>query len=390
MHRLKALSASRILIAALSLALGACRSEPAPTPTPTPTPVGPGVVLGVQPTGPTPAPQGATPSAAPQAAAGPVGPDSYPPNVNPLTGLVVDDPAVLNRRPLAIKVSNDPLARPQSGLSFADLVFEHYAEGMVTRFTALFYSQAPERVGSVRSGRLLDLEIVPMYDAIYAASGFSDGVRQRMEQANWRDRNFSGPEYGPPYLIRIEDPDVAFEHTLFAVPAELWRLADERGVNQPPDLTPGMAFDSTPPAGGTPASVLIFDFGPSSSRVRWEYDPTTGKYLRWNGDEPHIDALTGEQLAVENIIAVGAMHVETDIIEDSFGGGHYSIEIQVWGEGPLSVFRDGQRFEGRWARWDPETMLAFTDLDGNTMYLKPGQSWFEMVPIGFDRLFVEG
>jgi hypothetical protein len=53
------------------------------------------------------------------------------------------------------------------------------------------------------------------------------------------------------------------------------------------------------------------------------------------------------------------------------------------------VFRDGQRFEGRWSRLDPEQMMAFTDLNGNTMYLKPGQTWFEMVPLGFDQLFVE-
>ncbi len=37
-----------------------------------------------------------------------VGPHSYPPDVNPLSGLPVADAAVLQRRPLAIKVSNFP------------------------------------------------------------------------------------------------------------------------------------------------------------------------------------------------------------------------------------------------------------------------------------------
>ena len=241
----------------------------------------------------------------------------------------------------------------------------------------------------MRSGRLLDLEIVPMFDAIFAASGFSDGVRIKINNSTWSDRNLSGPFVGSPSLIRIEDPSVALEHTLFGVPEELWGLAVERGVSNPPDLTPGMAFDTAIPGGGTPATTVSFNFGASSAHVRWEYDPAIGRYYRWNADEPHVDALTDEQIGVENVIAVGAMHVETDIIEDSFGGGHYSIEIQIRGEGPISVFRDGQRFEGRWSRLDPEQMMAFTDLNGNTMYLKPGQSWFEMVPLGFDQLFVE-
>src|SRR5258707_517658 len=58
-----------------------------------------------------------------------VGPDQYPDNVDPLTGLEVVDATLLNRRPLAVKVSEFPRrVRPQDGLSYADLVFEHYAE----------------------------------------------------------------------------------------------------------------------------------------------------------------------------------------------------------------------------------------------------------------------
>jgi hypothetical protein len=384
MHRSKLLLATAIL--AMTALISACHQQPQATPTPTRTPAGP-METGESAPVETPAAPHPTPQAQP--AAGPVGPDSYPDNVNPLTGLILDDVSVLQRPPLAIKVSNDPLARPQSGLTNADLVFEHYAEGNVTRLTAIFFSQGAERVGSVRSGRLLDLEIVPMFDAIFAASGFSDGVRAKINNSTWADRNLSGPFVGAPALVRIQDPGVALEHTLFAIPDELWALAEERGVSKPPDLTPGMAFDTTPPSGGTPANTISINFGPSSAYVQWKYDPATGRYYRWNADEPHLDALNDEQIGVENVVAVGAMHVETDIIEDSFGGGHYSIEIQIWGEGPISVFRDGQRFEGRWQRLDPEEMMRFTDLNGNTMYLKPGQTWFEMVPLGFDQLFVE-
>ena len=86
---------------------------------------------------------------------------------------------------------------------------------------------------------------------------------------------------------------------------------------------------------------------------------------------------------------VSAHHEDTDILEDNVAGGHYSIEIQIWGEGPATLFRDGMRYEGRWHRTDSELMLTFTDLDGNVLPFKPGNTWFQMVPLGFDQLIVD-
>ncbi|MBZ0309658.1 MAG: hypothetical protein K8I82_26575, partial [Anaerolineae bacterium] len=46
-----------------------------------------------------------------------IGPDTYPEDINPLTGLPVAHPENLNRRPLAVKIMNgNLLSRPQSGL----------------------------------------------------------------------------------------------------------------------------------------------------------------------------------------------------------------------------------------------------------------------------------
>jgi hypothetical protein len=80
--------------------------------------------------------------------------------------------------------------------------------------------------------------------------------------------------------------------------------------------------------------------------------------------------------------------VETDIPETEVGQGANSIEIQIWGEGPATIFRDGQRFEGHWQRSDPGHMLTFTDLEGNPLPLSPGNTWFQLVPLGFDKLYV--
>jgi hypothetical protein len=128
-----------------------------------------------------------TPSNTPTVTPTPIGPLSYPEGINPLTGLPYPDEASMRRRPLIVKVSNyPPIVRPQSGLSYADNVWEYEAEGGVTRFAAVFRSQSVDHVGSVRSGRLIDLELAPMYQALFAYSGSSDSDRQMLLAVPWR------------------------------------------------------------------------------------------------------------------------------------------------------------------------------------------------------------
>jgi hypothetical protein len=329
-----------------------------------------------------------TPTA--QVEEGLIGPDSYEPDVNPLTGQVVANPSVLNRRPLAVKISNSPAqyVRPQSGLDKADLVFEHYAEGAATRLTAVFYSQSASQVGSVRSGRLIDLEIPAMYQAALVCSGFSPGVLRKFRAVDFADRVLSQDfGYGEPYLYRLLREGLALEHTMFADLYDVWAWLENHDNNKRPDLR-GLAFSEEPPAGGEPASSFVVGYIAGESLVQWVYVPATGRYLRWQGGAAHTELLSGDQLSAANVVIVGAHHVNTDIMEDLLWG-LYSIEIQMWGEGPASLFRDGLRYEGRWQRVNRSDMLTFTDLDGNVLPFKPGNTWFQVVPLGFDRLIVE-
>ncbi|MHB8808355.1 MAG: DUF3048 domain-containing protein, partial [Anaerolineaceae bacterium] len=75
--------------------------------------------------------------------------------VNPLTGLPVSDPNILNRMPVMVKVSNYPRSgRPHAGLSFADIVFDYYIGNGTNRFLAVYYGNDSSSIGPVRSGRL--------------------------------------------------------------------------------------------------------------------------------------------------------------------------------------------------------------------------------------------
>ncbi len=370
---------------------------PPPTKTPGggPTPIPPTAVVEYLPPTPTPTPLPTDtpwpsptplPWPTPIPPEGAIGPDFIPPDINPLTGLPYHDPLAATRRPIAAKVSNaPPVVRPQSGLDYADLVFEHEAEGYVTRFTAIFLTYAPTRVGSIRSARLIDLELPVMYDALLAFSGASNGVRALLRSSDFSERLFEGVTTGPPIFTR--DPSIPMPHNLFLNTVELWTQATAWGIREPTTNLHGMGFNSVPQDGGSPARRVTVRYG--ATTAQWVYEPGTGRWLRWSDGEPHMDAVTGRQLTASNVVVVAAQHVSTSIVEDMAGGvAHYSLEIQVWGSGPCMIFRDGLRYDGVWSRWNRTDMLSFYTAAGHTIYLKPGNTWFQVVR-GMDQVTVE-
>jgi hypothetical protein len=305
-----------------------------------------------------------------------------PPGTNPLTGERVSIAAVLERRPIAIKISNyPPQIRPQFGLNNADLIFEHYAEVGVTRFTAVFYGRDADRVGSIRSGRLIDLEIPVMYDAAFAYSGAVGPIRLLIRDSAFFSRVIS-PDFAHAGFFRVEEEDKAFEHTLYTGTATLRHILERRGENRAPLLQNHMRFLPEVPEGGTTASRLEIRY--LGTNAFWQYNSGTGRYTRWTDGRPHLDAASGQQLSFRNIVVVGAHHQETDIVEDR--GGNLSLQIQIWGEGPVSIFRDGRRYEGRWRRLESGDMLTFYDVDGHALPLAPGNTFFQIVPLGFTGL----
>ena len=82
----------------------------------------------------------------------------------------------VDHRPIACMIENSKRARPQSGLTQADIVYEMPVEGGITRFMAIFLD--PEntnvsKLGPVRSARHYFIQQVPAFDALYAHCGAS-------------------------------------------------------------------------------------------------------------------------------------------------------------------------------------------------------------------------
>jgi hypothetical protein len=301
-------------------------------------------------------------------------------SINPFTGLPISSGA---NRPILIKLSNEAAVRPQTGLSLADVVVENYAEGGVTRLNALYLTSLPDKVGSVRSCRLIDIELPVIFDSGLLCSGTSPGVWQLMQKgaAYLDDRtmiNNNGKFEGCPTCPLFRTRDLGAPHNLFGSATKAMAVLQSRGKNQPSAFR-SWQFNPAAPSAGAAASAVSIPY--AASKVGWQFDGATGLWNRTMSNAPHLDRATRKQLTASNVLVIFAHHQPTLIVEDRTGS--RSIQIQLWGEGPLKVFRDGRVIDGRWRRSDQPGVLELLDAEQSTIALKPGVTWIQLVPVNF-------
>jgi hypothetical protein len=332
----------------------------------------------LQPTGTaTPIP---TPTASPTPQIIQVGPTNFPAGVDPLTGLTVGDPSILNRRPVMIKVSNYPrTGRPHAGLSSADIVFDYYIGEGGNRFLAVFYGQDSTKVGPIRSGRLVDRFLVREYQGILGLIyAYPPEYAKILDMLGFSRTISGGPNTCP--AICSDGPETVTSR--FANTAEMTKLYESRdgASNTKPNLD-GMAFNTTPPANGVAATEFTMQFS-RANLGQWKYDASTKKYLRWIEDEdtagnvtlvPLTDRNTGSQLAFSNVIVVYANY-------ETLNGDDTIHEITISGaNGKAVFFRDGQMYEGVWKNTNLDTPLQFFNKDNQPFELQPGNTWINIV-----------
>ncbi len=288
----------------------------------------------------------------------------------PLTGLEISDPALAMRRPLDIKIDNYPGSRPPSGIDRADVVFEHFAEGAITRFSALFLCQDAEHVGPVRSARLIDVEhIVNMFGAVLVHYGAANRILPMIRGAEFPDMD---GYFGASGFSSARGRVSPFNK--YCDTRALWEVAEEKGWQGLAER-PGFVFSESVESDAQVNQIRILYA--SQNRARWDYDAQRGLYLRYADDQPHVEETSGEQLTAANVVVVQARHIKTDIDE---GYGSFSVRIVLLGEGPAMVFRDEVALRANWIREGETDMMRFLDEADNPIPFKPGNVWIQVVP----------
>ena len=313
------------------------------------------------------------------------GPDNFPEQVNPLTGQRANDPYWLVRRPVAVKIQIFPRGqRPTMGVSLADIVYDYYQNNGMTRFHAIFYSQNAEQVGPIRSARLLDAQLISMYKTALAFGGADWRILKRFMESDFSNRLIREGAGNCPPMCRIDPSGFNF---LVTNTMELTNYLVAKGIDNSRQGLNGMFFDINAPAGGQPGSQIYVRYSISSYN-RWDYDASTGSYLRFqdtqesssNGEgeayAPMIDKLTGAQLTAKNVVILAAPH---DFFYRSKSGLNEIVEIKLDGSGQAYAMRDGLLYEVRWNRPAKDSVLYLTFPDGTPFPFKPGNTWFQVV-----------
>jgi hypothetical protein len=319
--------------------------------------------------------------------------------IDPLTGLPPTDPSLLNRRPMAIKISNYPrLIRPQFGLNSADVVFEYYIEWLDTRFIAIFYGNDANQVGPVRSGRYFDEHITRMYHAYYVFN-FADPREYTYYIGGDLEKYLVTPGCAdctcPPFFVdkvSTDIIDVRHYETYFNTSKFSDCLSVKGSDNTQQPLRNGF-FSPILPQNGFAVDKIYTHYSECDYNY-WDYDPISGRYLRYQevspNQAPHhvddckdhpetytnlMDELTLKQVATDNVVELFISHTFMNMNEQQDEIYH----INLVDSGNAFVFRDGLGYPARWMRTDIDQPLLITTLSGNPIFLKPGNTFYQVV-----------
>ncbi|HOX96228.1 MAG TPA: DUF3048 domain-containing protein [Candidatus Woesebacteria bacterium] len=317
------------------------------------------------------------------------------------------------RRPILAMIENHVDSRPQSGLSYADIIYEAVAEGGITRFMGVFYCGAQgdtAKIAPVRSARIYFVNIAAEYNTpIYLHVGGGNCSRdeasgqctsnkkawaiEELTKLGWRkpggnDFDTTGdigmPVLGRDYNRLGTDKVVATEHTMVGYLSAAWKEAAERGFtakmsNDTPWLSSFTSWKNASSVTTSGSSAINVKFGFWDNQpdfdVEWKYDTTSKTYLRYEGGSSHVDLENNRQLSAANVV-VQFVKEEGPLDE------HKHMFYYVTGNGTGYIFRNGQAEEITWKKATQTSRTLFYDKSGKEITFVAGNIWVELLPIG--------
>ena len=286
------------------------------------------------------------------------------PEVMPLTGLPITDAAVSIRPALVAKIDNHPAARPQSGLNAADIVYEENVE-QLTRFAAVFHTNAPSSIGPIRSGRTQDVALFSAYlNPLFVWSGGNSKVTSEIKKS---------PLINMGALLAYKQGGYRREssrrapHNLYADASKIYTLTP-KGASRPPQQFAYRGDSDAMPTSATSSAGLHLSM--DGVQVSWIWDAASSSYMRWSGKDKHLDA-DKTQVAAKNVVVMYMVYKASS-------ADVRSPEAQSVGEGDAWIYTNGSLVKGKWARALATDAFTLTDTAGAPIKLTPGNTWVEL------------
>ena len=283
----------------------------------------------------------------------------------PLSGLIDQSGLSVKRPALTIKIENTPDALPQWGVDQADVVYEEIVNGGITRLAAIFNSQAPAKVGPVRSVRPTDTSVVWPLGGIFAYSGGAAYAVQSISTVpglKLIDESSAGS-------AMFRDPTRYAPHNLYAVASQLFAFG---GTPTPPPalFTYRGAKDKV-----VGAKVAAFTVAfPSIYPVTWTWNATS---LSWDRTLFGQADVTGTHVreSPKNVVVMWINYVNGIGTMASYG--------DLQGSGTAAIFTNGKELHATWSRGASKSdVITYHNAAGKQIALTPGQTWVELLNLG--------
>lgn len=269
-----------------------------------------------------------------------------------------------SQKAIAIMIGNTSEARPQSGLSIADVVYEIQVEGNVTRLMAIFSSEFPEKVGPIRSIRMPFVEKLNEWEiGIVHYGGASTGLGDALGLLNKSKPviRYDGVKgYNTEFFYRSKDRKA---------PHNAYIKLDEASVKAPIMTLKEMFNYSENEVQGITQTDFDVVYN-SNYKVNYSYDEETLKYTRSVNDIVQVDMNNDNTIQVKNIII---QYVKSRKVEEV---GYVLVDFDEFGI--AEYFIEGKQISGTW-EYNSETKITeYFDKDGNSIKLKPGNTWIQV------------
>lgn len=292
-------------------------------------------------------------------------PEPYTPEV--LTGLKQGEDYPTNQRFACVMVNNisDSAyqnARPQDGLSDADILVEIKVEGNITRFMAMYqdYTKIPQ-IAPVRSGRDQFFQLIIPFHPLYIHIGESVIQTQYKNNYDYEDFDINFDHTG--FDRDQSRGNVASEHKAYTNAEHLADAIERLGTDT--EMTYNSTFFNFVPY-DEPARVLA---GPSAAHIQvthsdryktyFDWDEAAGKYMMSQYSHatgsiaPSVDRNNNQQLAFDNVLVI---MTEFDVWPDP-GDSGYDLQKVTYGSGYGYYFSGGRAEKVCWEKPTPDSAL---------------------------------
>ncbi|WP_455660392.1 DUF3048 domain-containing protein [Pradoshia sp.] len=286
--------------------------------------------------------------------------------VYPLTGLEAEEGD--DHRAIAVMVNNHPKARPQSGLSKADVVYEVLAESNITRFLAIYQSEFPETFGPVRSARDYYIRLAKGYDSLFVFHGWSPEAKKLIE-SNYID-SLNGLNYDGTLFERASFRKAP--HNSYITYDHVMKGAEEKGYDMnsgTPEYT-FMTEEEAQELEGESYTKISVSYNSPSFDVTYEYNEDSEMYSRYTAGVRTEDYGTNDPVELANILIIEAEHKVVD------KKGRRDIDLESGGNAYLL-----QKGKLHKIQWESKDHRIIPVVDGEEVKLVPGKTWINVMPI---------